>query len=252
MKSHELQIMPDEAVGDSLKRIVESVMKRSGPVRVTGLRGASRAVVGAELVRAHADRPVLFLTANAKSADLLLDDLRTCLGERDEQQRTLAFPRHDTLPYDRFSPQPFLVAQRMNVLYRWLATPTPESPGAPLSHATATPVVVAPWTALALRVPSRAAVRSRSFHLEVGRTVDRDALVEMLVTAGYARMPLVEEAGEIAVRGGILDVFPPHLPRPVRIHARLVLRVLGPLYARTSVIVRMRINVPMQKEELLC
>jgi transcription-repair coupling factor (superfamily II helicase) len=105
----------------------------------------------------------------------------------------------------------------MSVLYRWLATPTPESPGTPLSHATATPVVVAPWTALALRVPSRAAVRARSFHLEVGRTVDRDALVEMLVTAGYARMPLVEEAGEIAVRGGILDVFPPHLPRPVRI-----------------------------------
>ena len=145
-----------------------------------------------------------------------MKDFRQC-GEREEQQRTLAFPRHDTLPYDRFSPQPFLIAQRMNVLYRWLATPAPEAQRPRAGHATAAPVVVAPWTALALRIPSRVAVRSRSFHLEVGRTVDRDALVEMLVTAGYARMPLVEEPGEIAVRGGILDVCPPHLPRPVRV-----------------------------------
>jgi transcription-repair coupling factor (superfamily II helicase) len=198
--------------GDSLERIVQSVVQRTGPVRLTGLRGAPRAVVGAQLVRAHGERPVLFLTANAKSADELLYDLRTTLGERDDDdRRTLAFPRHDTLPYDRFSPQPFLIAQRMNVLYRWLSTPAP-------GEATrATPVVVAPWTALALRVPSRQSVRSRSFHFEVGQQVDRDAIVETLVTAGYARMPLVEEAGELAVRGGILDVFPPHLSRPVRV-----------------------------------
>ncbi|TFG94479.1 MAG: transcription-repair coupling factor, partial [Myxococcales bacterium] len=48
-------------------------------------------------------------------------------------------------------------------------------------------------------------------------TIDRDALVAILLAAGYARMPLVEERGEIAVRGGILDIFPPQRPRPVRI-----------------------------------
>jgi transcription-repair coupling factor (superfamily II helicase) len=199
--------------GDSLERVVTQVMERSRPVRLTGLRGASRAVVGARLAMAHGDAPVLFLTANAKAADALLDDLRTCLGEREDARRTRPFPRHDTIPYDRFSPQPFVVAQRMDVLYRWLAAAG--APGAPRQEPA--PIVVAPWTALALRVPSREAVRARSIHLEVAQTVDRDALVETLVTAGYARMPLVEEAGEIAVRGGIVDIFPPHLPRPVRI-----------------------------------
>ena len=98
----------------------------------------------------------------------------------------------------------------MDVLYRWLA-----AGGA--ARQAAAPVVVAPWTALSLRVPSREAVRARSVHLEVAQTVDRDALVETLVTAGYARMSLVEEPGELAVRGGIVDIFPPHLPRPVRV-----------------------------------
>jgi len=197
--------------GDSLERIVERVMVRDRAVRLTGLRGASRALVAARLAEAAGGAPVLFLAANAKAADAFLEDLRTCLGERDDDRRTRFFPRHDTLPYDRFSPQPFVVAQRMDVLYRWLAAADPEARDA------AGPIVVAPWTSLALRVPSREAVRARSVRLEVGRMVDRDALVETLVTAGYARMPLVEEPGEISVRGGILDVFPPHLARPVRI-----------------------------------
>jgi transcription-repair coupling factor (superfamily II helicase) len=201
------------AEGDSLDRLIPQVALRERAVRLTGLRGASRAVVGARLALAHGDAPVLFLTASAKAADALLDDLRTCLGERDADRRTRAFPRHDTLPYERFSPQPFVIAQRMDVLYRWLAAAG--APGAPRDGAA--PIVVAPWTALALRVPSREAVRARSVHLEVTQTVDRDALVETLVTAGYSRMPLVEEPGEIAVRGGIVDLFPPHLCRPVRI-----------------------------------
>jgi transcription-repair coupling factor (superfamily II helicase) len=80
----------------------------------------------------------------------------------------------------------------MDVLYRWLASP-PERTGP-------APIVVAPWTALAPRVPTRDFVRGRSVHLEIGQTLDRDALVATLVAAGYARMPLVEERGELAVR----------------------------------------------------
>src|SRR3990170_4303130 len=181
-------------------------------VRLTGLRGAARAVAAAQLVRAHAERPVLVLVPTAKASDGFVADLRAALGEGDADGRVRVFPRHDTQPYERFSPQPFLVAQRMDVLYRWLATPPP---GAPVPEPA--PVVVAPWTALALRVPSRDDGRARPVHLEVGQTIDRDALVEILLAAGYTRMPLVEERGELAVRRGILDPFPPQRPRPVRI-----------------------------------
>ena len=158
-------------------------------------------------MRGAAGAPALFLTADAKAADLLLEDLRVMLGEPPAEAggRVRPFPRHDTLPYDRFSPQPFVTAQRMDVLYHWMAGIEPR------------PVVVAPWTALAVRVPTRAALRGRSVHLEVGQTTDRDALVETLCAAGYNRQALVEERGEIAVRGGVLDLFPPHRHRPVRI-----------------------------------
>src|SRR3989304_2272961 len=72
----------------------------------------------------------------------------------------------------------------------------PPPPGAPAPEPA--PVVVAPWTALALRVPSRDDVRARSVHLEVGQTIDRDALVEILLAAGYAKVPPAEERGGAA------------------------------------------------------
>lgn len=177
-------------------------------VRVSGLATGARGVVGAELVRAAGSRPVLFLTSTSRAADGLAADLRCALGS--ENERIAIFPRHDTVPYDRFSPQPFIVAQRMAVLYRWLAAGGRRADEA-------APVVVAPWTAFAIPVPSRDVVRGRTVHIEVGQTVDRDALVASLVSAGYARMALVEERGELAVRGSIVDVFPPHAARPVRL-----------------------------------
>jgi len=229
-----------------LDRVIEVVRARTAPLSLAGLRGAAHAALGAHLAEAHGERPVLFVTASSKAADALVEDLRATLGEQAAgaegaaaartrrgasastgpagaaPARVRGFPRHDTPPYDRFSPQPFVVAQRMDVLYRWLASALPAAgPGLPGERRAAptepAPVVVAPWTALALRVPSRELVRARTVHLEVGQTVDRDALVATLVSAGYTRMPLCEEAGELAVRGGILDVFPPQRPRPVRI-----------------------------------
>jgi len=202
---------PQETLHD-LDGVVARVMQRARPVRLSGLRGAARAVVTASLARAHGERPVLVLVPSAKAADAFLDDLRAALGEPPEGGRVRGFPRHDTHPYERFSPQPFLVAQRMDVLYRWLAS---ARPGAP--QAEPAPIVVASWSALAVRVPARDALRARCVHLEVGQTIDRDALVQTLTAAGYARMPIVEERGELAVRGGVLDLFPPQRAKPVRV-----------------------------------
>jgi len=199
----------------NLDDVVARVTRRRRAVRITGLRGAARGVLGAHLVRAHGERPVLFITPTAKATDAFAADLRAALGEPEEGGRVREFPRHDTQPYERFSPQPFLVAQRMDVLYRWLASPRPVAGVVPAPEPA--PVVVAPWTALAAKVPSRELVRARSVHLEVGQTIDRDALVATLAAGGYARMPLVEERGELAVRGGIIDLFPPQRPRPVRV-----------------------------------
>jgi transcription-repair coupling factor (superfamily II helicase) len=182
---------PQRKPAETLDDVVARVLERERAVQLGGLRGAARAVVAARLVRAHGERPVLVLVPTAKAGDTFLDDLRSALGEGPGEARVRPFPRHDTQPYERFSPQPFLVAQRMDVLYRWLACAAPGA-AAPASAEPA-PVVVAPWTALAPRVPSRE------------------------LAAGYQRMPLVEERGELAVRGHILDLFPPQRERPLRV-----------------------------------
>ena len=201
----------------SLEEIARKLGDRETPVRLTGLRGGAHIAVLAEIVRSCGDRPVLLLTSSSKGSDAITADLQSALGGEDAVGARLlrSFPRHDTLPYERFSPQPFVVAQRMEVLYRWLSDPG--RVGSARSKSGAAPIVVAPWSALTLRVPARKTLRAATVHLEVGRTIDRDALIELLVNAGYARMPIVEEKGEVAVRGGILDVFPPHCELPIRI-----------------------------------
>ncbi len=196
---------------DSLAEVARRVADSTGVVRLTGLRGAARAVVAAHLLIDHCQRPALIVVPNAKLGDTFATDLQAALGEPAEGGRIRAFPRYDTQPYERFSPQPFLVAQRMAVLYRWLSSASPESREEPA------PIVIAPWTALAGRVPARDVVRARTVHLEVGQVIDRDALIATLVAAGYSRMSLVEERGEFAVRGGILDIFPPHRQFPIRV-----------------------------------
>src|SRR5213594_3670111 len=220
-----VEIPQKEAGSQSTAEIAAALLERRRAVRIAGLRGAARAVWVAQLARAHGDCPLLVIVPNAKAGDAFVADLACALGEVPGSGRLRAFPRYDTQPYERFSPQPFVVAQRMDVLYRWLASPPPQvarSEAKPSSvhqvgRAEPAPIVVAPWTALAPRVPTRELVRGRTVHLELGQTIDRDALVATLVGAGYSRLPLVEERGELAVRGGILDIFPPHRASPVRI-----------------------------------
>lgn len=197
-----------QSASATLKQVVAQVQKRSTPVRVTGLRGASRALVAAELIRTQGTRPVLLLTPHSRAADALAADLRLALGEREDETRVLLFPRHDTLPYERFSPQPFVTSQRMAVLYRLLRS---------FDVAVEAPIVVAPFSALLTRVPARERLRAHTTQLEVGQAIDRDVLIQKLGSAGYCRVAIVEDPGEFAVRGGIVDLFPPHRGLPSRV-----------------------------------
>ena len=185
--------------------------------RLTGLRGASNRVAASHLIRAHGERVVVYITPHSRAADAAIVALRGFLGERDGESRIRAFPRHDTLPFDRFSPQPFLVSQRMEVLHRLDEAARAAAGEAVAAADEAPPVIVAPRSALSLLVPARTVLRQSTQRISVGDSLDRDALVARLVGLGYQRMALVEEPGEVAVRGDIIDVFPPQLPTPVRI-----------------------------------
>ena len=121
------------------------------------------------------------------------------------QVTVLRFPAWDCLPYDRVSPNPELVSERVATLARLL-----EGGGKPF-------LVLTTVNALVQRVPPRSAFAGASMVLRAGGTADPQAIAAFLEANGYTRAGTVMEAGEYATRGGILDIFPAGEPEPVRL-----------------------------------
>ncbi|HIJ38912.1 MAG TPA: transcription-repair coupling factor, partial [Rhodospirillaceae bacterium] len=120
----------------------------------------------------------------------------------------LTFPAWDCVPYDRVSPHVEIVARRMETLSR-LSTE---------NSANSAPKIVLTTVSAALqRVPTTSSISAVSFPLEVGKTLDLALLQDFLSRNGYGRADTVMEAGEYALRGGIVDVFPPGRAEPLRL-----------------------------------
>ena len=117
----------------------------------------------------------------------------------------LRFPAWDCLPYDRVSPNPEIVSERIATLARLL-----DAPARPR-------IVLTTVNALVQRVPPRTAYQGTSFVLRPGGTADPDAIIRFLEANGYNRSGTVMEPGEYATRGGILDIYPAGEPDPVRL-----------------------------------
>jgi transcription-repair coupling factor (superfamily II helicase) len=121
----------------------------------------------------------------------------------------LAFPAWDCLPYDRVSPNATIVSRRLATLARLAAA------GAPTA---ARPrLVLTTVNAIQQRVPARDFFSDSVRHLAPGARVGLAELVRFFGDNGYVRADTVREPGEFAVRGGILDVFPPGTEEPLRL-----------------------------------
>ncbi|PWS36246.1 transcription-repair coupling factor [Falsiroseomonas bella] len=117
----------------------------------------------------------------------------------------LRFPAWDCLPYDRASPNPEIVAERVATLTRLAEkTPTPR-------------ILLTTVNALVQKVPPRAAFRGATLALRRGGRQDPQALAAFLEANGYHRTGTVMEHGEYAMRGGIVDLFPAGEGEPVRL-----------------------------------
>jgi transcription-repair coupling factor (superfamily II helicase) len=184
-----------------LEEVIDRALSAPRPLRVGQVRGSAGAYLLARL-RERTPGPLLVVCSSSARARAFAQ----AMGAFGAGEEPGVFPRYDTAPYDRFSPHPEIEARRM----RWLHALLSAGPETPLT-------LVAPVSALLRRVLPRSELRSRATHLERLMTVDRDALLDVLVSAGYHRTAVVEERGEVATRGGILDLFPPHLTRPVRL-----------------------------------
>lgn len=124
------------------------------------------------------------------------------------QAEVYFFPAWDCLPYDRVSPRRDIMAERADVLARLAAD----------SGKRKTPLVIITSVNAALqRCVPQAALAGRSMALKVGGSYEPEKLSAFLVENGFMRSDSVGEPGEFALRGGIIDVFPPELERPLRL-----------------------------------
>lgn len=142
---------------------------------------------------------LFYITPNEERAVQLTAQLKVVLPTI----ATYHLPAWDCLPYDRIGPSQDVLTQRMQVLSAVAA-----------SQAT---VVVLSASSFLQRVPPLSSLINRHHTLTVGQTLSMTVLIDSLSQAGYVRVETVREAGEFAVRGDILDIFPVGLADPVRL-----------------------------------
>ncbi|GAA4686791.1 transcription-repair coupling factor (superfamily II helicase) [Promicromonospora umidemergens] len=182
---------------------VEHVRAR-GFVDVVGPAGVRPPLLAA----AAEQRPLVVVTATGREADELAASLRNYLPEG-RADDVAVLPAWETLPHERLSPRADTVAKRIAV-FRRLAHPAE-------GHGQDGPVrlLVMPVRAL-LQPVVEGLGELEPVQLDIGTTADLTDVAERLTAAAYIRVDMVERRGEYAVRGGILDVFPPTEDHPLR------------------------------------
>lgn len=145
--------------------------------------------------------PVLHIARDDKR----MEAMRAALAFFAPDMPVIIFPGWDCLPYDRVSPNADVAAARMACL-------------AALVHQMPKQfVLLTTLNAASQRVPTRAVLRQAAFSARVDQRVDEKALREFLVRMGFVQSPTVMEPGDYAIRGGIIDIFPPGDTGPVRL-----------------------------------
>ena len=160
--------------------------------------GFDAALVARELARGA---PVIHVARDDKR----MEAMRVALGFFAPEAAVLTLPAWDCLPYDRISPNPEISAGRMATL-------------AALAHGIAGPfILLTTVNAATQRMPAREVLRSASFSARVGARIDEGALKAFLSRMGFSPVATVTEPGDYAIRGGIVDIYPPGKGGPVRL-----------------------------------
>jgi transcription-repair coupling factor (superfamily II helicase) len=182
---------------------VRATLATSRRVDVAGLDAAARGLVVRDLLEPGPGRArtVLCVAPDEEEADRLARDVAFFVGAR----AVLRIPSDAVLPYDDLSPDRAVEMERLAALARLH-----------LGGAEVKAVVVSARGFARLQIPRTVLERGAEL-LGKGLQVEREALARRLVDLGYARVPLVEDPGTFAVRGGIVDVWSPAEPLPCRL-----------------------------------
>src|SRR3954469_15087066 len=176
---------------------------------LSGVADGAEGLIVADLARAVSARP----NAPATSLVVICRDgprmaqLARALTFFGPEIAVDEFPAWDCLPYDRVSPHSGVVAQRMTTLSRLAPLKGRDRPG----------VVLTTVNAALQRVPARDLLATQSLSAAPGNVLAMDGVTKWLELNGYNRASTVREPGDYAVRGGIVDLYPPGMTDPVRL-----------------------------------
>ncbi len=198
------ELLTTSALREEISRRLER--ESDAAWRIQGLRGGATDFVLAAL-SAEWKRPVLIVVDCPERAERLADGLRAVLGEPFDapflDRRVHVMPARESPPLEMISPPSEVIAGRTAALYQAARGDRP--------------IVVAPLAALAERVPPPEDLLPSCRYLVVGDELEREPFVDDLEQLGYRRAGVVEEPGEAAVRGGIIDLWSPGSSHPCRI-----------------------------------
>jgi len=180
-----------------MRRVAED----PGRLDLVGAPEGFDALVMGDIVRARKGLSV-FVARDGSRLSAFADAFRFFAS----QVEVLTFPAWDCLPYDRIGPSAGVAAQRMTTLAR-LAAGLDDKPR----------LLVTSAPALMQRVPPLASIKRASWSARVGNSVEIGELEAYFAVNGYQRASTVSERGEFAIRGGVIDVFPPGAEEPVRL-----------------------------------
>jgi transcription-repair coupling factor (superfamily II helicase) len=184
------------------------LLRAGAPLTLAQVADGAEGLVLADLARVIAAKP----NAPAISLAVICRDgqrmaaLSRALAFFGPDIQTMEFPAWDCLPYDRVSPNASVVAQRMTALSRLARVMGRDKPS----------VLLTTVNAALQRVPAREFVATHALSVAPGNVTGMASIVTWLELNGFTRASTVREPGDCAVRGGILDLFPPGLDMPVR------------------------------------
>jgi transcription-repair coupling factor (superfamily II helicase) len=204
-------LLPPEGItATRVADVVERVLSlREGQLDVAGVHGCAGPLLAAAI--AGVGRRVVYVATDLEAARKVAQDAGfLARGNRDDEAEdtgegeVLLFAGSESSPYADISPDRRAAMSRMATLLH-------------LAHGRPWRILIVPASAVARKVVPRSELASRNDRIIAEQQIDRDALVSALVEAGYLRVPVVEDPGSFAVRGALLDIWPPSSETPARV-----------------------------------
>ncbi|MDX2439936.1 MAG: transcription-repair coupling factor [Desulfobacterales bacterium] len=185
----------------SIETLIDKISQRKQAIECTGLEESAKAYLISRVYQKH--KGLIFLLApSQKYAERLLEDLRFFAGN--DESGLLYFPPYNILPFKFLSYHSETAAKRIRTLYQLIEGELPS-------------IVVTTVEALLQKIIPRKEITDFAELVMVDEEIERDDLIEKMIFGGYEQTAIVEEPGDFSIRGGIMDIFSPMHPDPLRI-----------------------------------